>query len=96
MTETQKNLAIAGAVVLALWYAKRRAGAVLDAVNPTNPDNLANRGFNALYRGITGSEGDLGSDMAARVERGRENPPETTAGIPNEGLDFSKLIFWRD
>lgn len=32
-------------LVLGVWYLKRRAGALVDAVNPANPDNVINQGF---------------------------------------------------
>jgi hypothetical protein len=68
MKWTPKNLAIAAAaVVIAGWYVKRQAGAVVaevgQAVNPVNQDNIFNRGFNAVYGSVTDGKGSLGTDL---------------------------------
>ena len=34
------------------------------AINPVDQDNIFNRGFNGLFRGVTGSEGTLGTELA--------------------------------
>ena len=37
----------------------------MEAVNPADQNNLVNRLFNWAYQGATGSEGTLGTDVAA-------------------------------
>lgn len=69
MKWTPKTVAIAAAVVVVGgWYLKKKAGETLQevgqAVNPTNPDNVINQGFNSVYKSVTGSEGTLGTDLA--------------------------------
>jgi len=73
MKWTPKNLAIAAAaVVVTSWYLKKKAGeAVADvgqAVNPVNPENVFNRGFNALYGAVTDGKGTAGTDIADGVQ----------------------------
>lgn len=75
MNWTPKTVAITGAVVvLGAWYLKRQAGQALadagQAVNPTNHDNVFNRGFNGLYQSVTGSGGTLGTDLADWINGG--------------------------
>jgi len=69
MKWTPKTVAIAAAVVVVGgWYLKKKAGETIQevgqAVNPTNPDNVINQGFNSVYQSVTGSEGTLGTDLA--------------------------------
>ena len=68
MKWTPKTVAItAGVVVLGAWYLKNRAGqAVTDAanaVNPTNHDNVFNRGAQGLWASVTDGEGTIGTDI---------------------------------
>lgn len=59
---------IAGVVLVGGYLAYRNYGAaVVEAVNPTSQNNLANRGFNGLYQWATGSDGTLGTDLAGWV-----------------------------
>ena len=64
---TDKQLLVAGAAVAVggylLW---RKAAPVLDAVDPTNHDNVFNSGFNWLYEKTWwADEGDtIGKDIA--------------------------------
>lgn len=64
---TDKQLLVGGAVVVVggylLW---RQASPVINAVNPTNPGNIFNRGFNSLYEMTWwADEGDtIGKDIA--------------------------------
>ena len=69
MKWTPKTVAIAAAVVVVGgWYLKRQATETVkeaaNAVNPTNPDNVINQGFNSVYQSVTGSRGTLGTDLA--------------------------------
>lgn len=67
-------VAVVGAV--AVWTVKQSAvkaiefaqDTVLPAVNPVSQDNIFNRGFNAVYSALTGSEDSLGEDVADGVE----------------------------
>jgi hypothetical protein len=38
------------------------------AVNPVNPENVFNRGFNALYGAVTDGKGTAGTDIADGVQ----------------------------
>jgi len=64
---TDKQLMVGGAAVVVggylLW---RQASPIIDAVNPTNNNNIFNRGFNSLYEMTWwADEGDtLGTDIA--------------------------------
>lgn len=73
--QAQSTLILVIAGLLVLWYLKSRAGEVaekaVEAVNPADQENLANRGFNWLYQTVTGSEGTAGTDLAGWME-GRE------------------------
>lgn len=60
--------AAAGLALVYLTY--RGAGAlvtampgVLNAVNPTNNDNIFNQGATSIYQGVTGSNGTIGGDF---------------------------------
>lgn len=53
----------AGALYVA-YKAYDNSAKVVEAVNPTDRNNLANRGFNALWQGATGSDDSLGKDVA--------------------------------
>lgn len=65
------KLYIGGAIagVGLLWYLKHKATTAVtqaaEAVNPTNPNNVINSGFNSVYQDLTGSKGSLGTDLAA-------------------------------
>lgn len=67
--QAQSTLILVAAGLLVLWYLKGKAGkaadAAVEAVNPADQDNLANRFFNWAYGGVTGSDGTLGTDIAA-------------------------------
>ena len=62
------TLIVAGVAVVGVWYLSGRGVEVVkdvgQAVNPINHENVFNRGFNALYGAVTGSEGTLGTDVA--------------------------------
>ena len=59
---------VIGATGLAVWWfsgaAGRAASATGTALNPTDRDNIFNRGFNGLFQSVTGSEGTLGTELA--------------------------------
>lgn len=59
MTDKQ-FLILLGVGVGLLWYTKRQAEEAVEsvgsAINPVNPDNIFNRGVNALGEAITGDE----------------------------------------
>lgn len=68
-TWNPKTVAIAaGLVIVGVWYLKNKATETVtdaaNAVNPTNPDNVINAGFNSVYQSVTGSDGSLGTDLA--------------------------------
>lgn len=67
--QAQSTLILVIAALVILWYLKGKAGeaadAAVQAVNPTDQGNLANRLFNWAYQGVTGSEGTAGTDFAA-------------------------------
>lgn len=67
--KAQQTLVLVIAVLLVLWYLKNQAGEAAEkavqAVNPTDSENLANRLFNWVYQGVSGSEGTAGTDFAA-------------------------------
>jgi hypothetical protein len=68
MKWTPKTVAVAaGVLLLGSWYVKRQAGeavaAVGQAVNPVNPENVFNRGFNAVYGAVTDGKGTAGTDL---------------------------------
>lgn len=58
---------ILGAAALALYVGARYLVGQLTgdtgALNPTNPDNIVNKGATALYQGVTGSTGTIGGDL---------------------------------
>ena len=86
---TDKQLMVGGAVVLVggylLW---RKASPVLDAVNPTNDDNVFNQGFNWLYEKTWwADEGDtLGGDLADLL-----NPPQAAPGLVAPGKNTDTI-----
>lgn len=52
------------AAVAAIYFARGQiAESVKTAVDPTDEDNLANRGAQHVYRELTGSTGTLGGDV---------------------------------
>lgn len=57
------------AIILALALRKagtvaiEAAGDAAHAINPTNNDNIINRGFTSVYQTITGSDDTLGGDI---------------------------------
>ena len=55
------------AVAYMLYRTAGKAGELVkegaQAINPLNNDNVINRGFTSIYQGVTGSTGDLGSDI---------------------------------
>lgn len=67
--QAQSTLILVIAALVVLWYVKGKAGAAaekaVEAVNPADRGNLANRLFNWAYQGVTGSEGTAGTDFAA-------------------------------
>lgn len=67
--QAQSTLILVIAALVVLWYLKGKAGAAaekaVEAVNPADQNNLVNRLFNWAYQGATGSEGTLGTDVAA-------------------------------
>ena len=62
MTKWQKYALIAGAAALAVWWIRRKAGQVVDAVNPVNDKNVFYQGASEVARELTGDEdGTLGT-----------------------------------
>lgn len=61
MTGTQAAI-VAGVLVLGVWFVVRKGKqAVKEAaqvVNPLNPDNAFNTGFNATFQAVTGAGKD--------------------------------------
>lgn len=45
------------------YYLTQKAGSVVDAVNPANPDNVVNKTFTDAYQSITGSSDTLGGSI---------------------------------
>lgn len=62
LTANQMML-VAGGGVLVVWYLKGQAGKAVQAINPVNPDNIFNQGFNGLYDGGFDGQGTLGTDI---------------------------------
>ena len=56
MTKVQKYAMAAGAALVLVWWVQSRARAAVQAVDPTNDDNLFNSAFNRLTGAITGDE----------------------------------------
>lgn len=63
--KAQQTLIIVAAVLLVLWYLKgqtaRAAAAAGEALNPTNPENLAYSGVNAVGEAVTGRPWSFGA-----------------------------------
>lgn len=61
----QTILLIAAGVggILLVSSAKARAAAVIQEINPVNPDNLVNRSFLKIYGSFTDGQGTLGTDI---------------------------------
>lgn len=59
------TLLLGGLVIAGVYVVKRFAVSptVTTALNPTDPGNIANQGFNAVYSAITGSSQPLGADI---------------------------------
>jgi len=64
----KSTLIVAGVAVIGLWYLKgRTVEAIKDvgqAVNPVNPENIFNQGFEAVYGAVTDGKGTPGTDLA--------------------------------
>ena len=58
--KTSNFIVLLGAGGLLAYYLIKKGAA---AINPLNPNNVANTSFNALYQGVTGSQGSLGTDL---------------------------------
>ncbi len=76
---TNKYVIIGAGIGLcvALYLAKRGADAVgkgLDAINPTNPDNIINQGVESVYQTVTGSNGTIGGDIYDATHGGKLDP----------------------
>lgn len=56
-------MVVAGLAVLAAGVAWWQREKVIEAVNPTNENNLANRAAVGLYQSVTDSEGAMGGDL---------------------------------
>lgn len=76
MTKNERLLLIGVVVVggvLAVRSVKNKAGAVIAAINPTNPDNVVNSAFDSMYQSVFvwGDENPeartLGGDIAQAV-----------------------------
>lgn len=64
---TDKQFLIVGAVVVVGgFFAVRKAEKVVEAVNPTNNENIFNSAFNWLYQKLPGADENttLGTDIA--------------------------------
>lgn len=89
------GLAIAYMVYRGAGAAAEAVGDAAEAVNPFNNDNVINQGFTSLYKSITGSGGNLGTDIYDAVHGGvfdpssennlvyREFSPETKTTLEN-------------
>lgn len=49
---SNRDLILLGALALALWYVARKAGAVVAAVNPADPNNVFNQGANGIAHAL--------------------------------------------
>lgn len=63
-------LGVAGALVI--WLASRKAAQVANAVNPMNPENVINRGAEAVFTQVTGSEQAPGAALYGVLKGGRD------------------------
>lgn len=73
---------------VALYLAKRGADAVgkgLDAINPTDPNNIINRAAESVYQTVTGSDGTIGGDIYDATHGGRLDPTSSNNGIYSMG-----------
>lgn len=61
------TLIVAGVAVLGVWYLKTRGVEAVkkvgQAVNPTNHDNVFNKGAQGLWNSVTDGEGSIGTDV---------------------------------
>lgn len=71
-------LGIAGGVALLYYLAKKEVTAAANAVNPLNPNNVFNTATTDVYQSLTGSQGDIGTDLYNLLHPG--NP--ATSGTP--------------
>lgn len=81
--------------VLAVWYVKRQATAIVEAVNPVSPDNVINQGVEAIGTAVSGEQGwtlggwlyDITHPGTMSAEAIRSTPPAdaTSPGLPGGG-----------
>lgn len=62
MDKNKKYLIIAGVLTALVVISKAREVITKD-LNPADPDNIINRGFESVYQTVTGSNGTLGGDI---------------------------------
>ena len=61
---TDKQLMVMGGIAaVGVYLAWRKLPDVGNAVNPTNPDNVINAGFDGVYQSIFGPDRTLGTDI---------------------------------
>lgn len=81
--ELIKYALFGGAVIFALWYAKKEitdiAPKVATALNPVDPNNLANKTVVGAYQAITGRDSTPGYDAASIVDYFTPEPSTYTA-----------------
>lgn len=59
-----KAVAMAGVVVVALyWLSKRETASLAQAVKPWDQENVFNQGFNEAWASVTDGQGTFGTDL---------------------------------
>lgn len=73
------------------------AGQMFDAINPTNNDNVINKGFTNVYQSATGSDGTLGTDIYDLFHKQEpiSNPQAPFINVPGTA-GFDKYKTWTD
>lgn len=100
----EKKYMLLGAVVAGLvvgYGIYRGAGKAVEvvkdaaeAVNPFNNDNVINQGFEYLYRELTGSEGNPGSDFYDATHGGALDITSDKNFIYKGAEDTAKMTAW--
>jgi hypothetical protein len=57
------EIAVGAAIAAGAAYLLYKGWSNIGALDPTNPDNIVNRGVTDVYQNLTGSTGTIGADL---------------------------------